>query len=589
MADTISVRLPDGRVIKNVPKGITQEELYARLADAGVIAPRQREPQAPEYDPSAGGGTLQFGPWDTGIRTPEAVDRFLAGAGKAAVDTGRGLRQVGAEAGNLAGLVSDETVQRLRAEQDEINRRDAPLMATGAGLAGNIGGNLAVTLAPVGLAARGAQAAGLARTAAAGRAFINPATYGAAAASGALQGAIRPVGTDESRAGNTALGAAFGVAGNAAANALGRIAQPLRGKLSGDDAQAVRTLERAGVPLDSAQRTGNRALQRVKAAVNDNPATVNAQAAFFERQQTAFNRAALKEIGENADAATPDVLSRAAKRIGSYFDAVQERVPLKIDAKLGQDVQEIMQGARDTLMPDEYALLERVMGVVQKRGERGALTGQQYQRIKQALDAASARGGPLGNNARDLREVFDGALERSARGTTDFKLLKDARRQWRALKQIEDAAARNEAGNISPARLFNVLTQKKNRWEGMYGRGNARLVGLARAGKRVLGEKTPNSGTPARIAAQLGPAAIVGVGSGVVTGDYETAAKLAAATYLAPKAGQMLLTNPALGNYLSGGMQAGALRNLLMAPTQNALLGTATRQLPIAAGLPLTQ
>src|SRR5467141_2226618 len=81
-----------------------------------------------KYDPSEGGGTLQFGPWNTGISTPQWLERGLAGAGKAGYDLARG-------AGQWVGLEN-------RADVEASRKLDAPLMATTAGKIGNIVGNV---------------------------------------------------------------------------------------------------------------------------------------------------------------------------------------------------------------------------------------------------------------------------------------------------------------------------------------------------------------------------------------------------------------------------------------------------------------
>ncbi|ABR91677.1 Hypothetical protein mma_2193 [Janthinobacterium sp. Marseille] len=86
-----------------------------------------------KVDPSVGGSTLQFGPFDTGIPIGESLTRGLAGAGKALTDLGRG-------AGQLVGAVS-------RKDVEESRKLDAPLMATTAGKVGNVVGNVAA-LAP---------------------------------------------------------------------------------------------------------------------------------------------------------------------------------------------------------------------------------------------------------------------------------------------------------------------------------------------------------------------------------------------------------------------------------------------------------
>lgn len=122
-----------------------------------------------------------------------AGGRFAAGAGKAIVDLGRG-------AGQMTGLVSGDDVQASR-------ERDAALMDTGAGTAGNIAGSIAAFVPT--MAIPGAN------------------TYTGAAALGGVFGALQPTTEDESRLKNTAVGGALGVAGQYGAN---KLAQVLKGK-----------------------------------------------------------------------------------------------------------------------------------------------------------------------------------------------------------------------------------------------------------------------------------------------------------------------------------------------------------------------
>lgn len=107
------------------------------------------------------------------------VGKFAAGAGKAIYDAGRGI-------GQAVGLFS-------QADIDEAKRLDAPLMNSGAGMAGNVTGNIAAFLPTV----------------------MIPGAAGVrgAAAIGSAMGAIQPVATGESRLANTAIGGAAGAGG----------------------------------------------------------------------------------------------------------------------------------------------------------------------------------------------------------------------------------------------------------------------------------------------------------------------------------------------------------------------------------------
>lgn len=159
------------------------------------------------------------------------LERFTAGAGKAVADTGLGLRQlaggvmdvVSPRRQNLSSLVTGKKipsrVDELRQEVDETRQRDAPLMDTGSGMAGNIAGNLAMALLPGGVALQGGKlltkVPGAARLAEAmmsgGRALIAPKTIPGAAAVGAGQGAIQPSTSTQETIANTGIGGGAGM------------------------------------------------------------------------------------------------------------------------------------------------------------------------------------------------------------------------------------------------------------------------------------------------------------------------------------------------------------------------------------------
>lgn len=112
------------------------------------------------------------------------TDKFLAGAGKGFVDIARGVRQM---------VGGDD-----QAMVDADKRMDAPLMATGAGVAGNILGTVAAGAVP---------------------SIAFPSVAGAAVVGGGLN-ALQPTAEGESRLGNAATGAALGAGAQAAVGKL---------------------------------------------------------------------------------------------------------------------------------------------------------------------------------------------------------------------------------------------------------------------------------------------------------------------------------------------------------------------------------
>jgi hypothetical protein len=173
-------------------------------------------------------------------------ERFLAGAGKAFTDVGRGIKQLidvpavalentfgGAKLSKKLGMpTAKESATQTQASIDEAKVIDAPLMETTAGKVGNVTGHVAAALPTV---------------------FIpGAATVKGAAAIGAGLGFVQPVASDESRLENTAIGGVAGVGGvmlgrAAVAGVKGAKALVEPFTQRGRQAIAGRTLERFGV------------------------------------------------------------------------------------------------------------------------------------------------------------------------------------------------------------------------------------------------------------------------------------------------------------------------------------------------------
>lgn len=167
------ITAPDGsRWEVNAPDGATEDAVmrYARA----MWKPKAQDARP---DPTEGTGTGQ---------------RILEGIGKGFVDIGRGF-------GQRVGLISQEEI-------DEAAKLDAPLMKTGAGVAGNVIGNVAMA-APLSVVPGANTVAG-------------------AGAIGAALGALQPTKTGESVGKNIVSGGLFSaavplaVAGGKAAKAI---------------------------------------------------------------------------------------------------------------------------------------------------------------------------------------------------------------------------------------------------------------------------------------------------------------------------------------------------------------------------------
>jgi hypothetical protein len=579
------ITAPDGRKFRVSGDG-TREEALAHFqssykpADLKTTNPGEYDPASPEYQ-------AKYGP-TAGMSND---DLFMAGAGKAVTDIGRGIKQIGAwgldkiaPQQDISSLVTGQDSSRLgklKAAQDETARLDAPLMATGNGLAGNVTGNVATTLIGGGALSKVPGVIG-----AAGGAIVNPTTIRGAAAGGALLGALQPVGTNESRLKNAAIGAATSGATQGLVQTIGKVAQPLTKTLTPVDENAVKTLTAAGVPLDAAQKSGSERALQLKRFLTDNPITAGAQTKQAEATASGFTRAALKEVGENADVADETVLGAAQRRIGGEFDRIAAANPIKADNKLLNDLVSVTQGASGELESGQAAVISKQVDEVLAKVNAGQIDGKAYQSIKSTLDRISGGSNPqLGFWARELRGKLDDALERSASGA-DFDALKVARKQYGALDKVIKSVKPD--GNISPAKLYNAANvkgfgQKKAMATGI---GQSQLQKLAKAGARIIPERMPNSGTTPRALLQMAlPAAAGGAYGYSQDGNLGGAAKYAALGVGAPYLAQRLLNSPAASEYLANGLQ-GSARGLLMSGPTSAP-GLIARQAPLAGLLSL--
>jgi len=407
-------------------------------------------------------------------------------------------------------------------------------------------------------------------------------------AKGAAQGAIAnvittPV-TDENKSFLTEklkdalIGGGAGAVVGGVAKAATSLAQPFQNQLSKVSNENVKILRDAGVPVDVAQATGSQFLNRTKAALNDNPFTAGKEAEFIAAQQGAYNKAIAKTMGEDATAITPDIISNAKNRLGGIYDDLYNRYGAKISGQVYKDLASIRDQSLMVLPKGDETIKNIVNDVINKASQnRSLLTGEQYQAQKEILDKLSAQGGAMSLFAQEVKETLLNGLKNSIKNPEDIALLKTTNKQYGNMKKIEDVTLKDPQGNVSPSLLSNSLATKGKR-NAIYAEDNE-LAKLARAGKDILQNKTPNSGTIARLSAQAAPALVGGAVYGAYQGDIKSAAEGAALGYAAPKLAQMLLKNPSSAKYLEQGVSNKTLRSFLELPKK------AGEVLPIQPGV----
>jgi hypothetical protein len=465
--------------------------------------PAEYDPESPEYQ-------KKYGP------TGSNLDNFRAGAGKAYMDLGRGVKQL---TGNLS-----------REQVDEIKQRDAPLMSTKAGLAGNITGNVAATLPTMFVPG------------------VN--TYAGAALLGGGFGALGPVGTNDSRLSNALMGAAGGMIGkkvgdsisnwasqalarrasNASANALVEGGESsaqagLKGSVNvsarsrpdfgyvGDDVSAGlnkpmrQIMDRGremGFKATPGQASGSRALQQLEAKLESQPMTSGPFNAIKENNARLLATKAADAIGVKSSTLDSATLDKAFTRLSGIFDDAADDVPRAINpqeflSKYGAVQQELRGVSKG------FGNHELVNDLVDMARE-GTATGKQLQTLtsklgKSAYKEMTSQAGDreLGMGLYQMKDYVDDLLQQGMDGKR-LSRFSEARQQYRTLMMLTSrTGAINPSTGIPNARSIASILQGKDKLGFMRGRNKSDFydaVRFAQAFQSIVGDSGTATRTP---------------------------------------------------------------------------------------------
>lgn len=451
------VTAPDGHAYEiNAPEGATEQDAIAYAQQN--LAPAQSKSQ---YN---------------GLGTDG--ENFAAGAGKATVDTGRGIAQaalaipafVARNTPEFAkqflpdALNADTYYQQLKQAQAEANQTDSALMGTKAGFAGNIAGNVGLGL----LGGTAAKAAGVTGS-------ILPTGYGGAAATGGLLGATQPIASDQtelSRLGNASAGTAGGLLGQLGANTVtgalrfGKgLIQPLTNggqeqivantlqRFGGDAAKRATPSTIPGVTADLAEQTGDAGIAQLRRAVTDADPAIGRMFTEQQAQNNAARLGLLQQVAGtpedvvNAKAwrdelasqrygqAFQDARSQSVVRQGNAEDAASEASLRKLlsmptknstDSDLSPKMQELAK------RPIIQSAARQAQAIAANQGidignPMSSLQGQHY--IKMALDDALNTAPQMGV----------GKAEQSAISSAKREFVNELERQNPAYRQAREA------------------------------------------------------------------------------------------------------------------------------------------------------
>jgi len=321
-------------------------------------------------------------------------------------------------------------------------------------------------------------------------------------------------------------------------------------------ARMVQMLRNEGVDaLTAGEVTGSKPLRYLEQHASDIPLSGGRARAQADRAAEQFTQATLRRAGINAPRATQDVIDTAFTTQGQTFDNLANNATLVLNRTDRRRMANAIQGYAGITPPSQRApILQAFFDDVDRLIGQQA-SGQLYQRYRSIFEQAARqvqqRDPALAHAFRGLRNVLDDAVERGLPANLRGQW-QQARREYRNLLVVErasSAAGENAAlGLISPAQL--AAATKAIHGTRNFARGRGDYAELARAGQAVM-SPLPNSGTPARLAAQS-----IGAGVGGLFGGTPGALLAPIGSALAARA----FTSAPVQRYLGA--------NARMAPTQ---------------------
>jgi hypothetical protein len=418
MADVTATAAPDdiaqqfAVLAQGSPQGAAQVDDISRQFAELAKSPAIPLKNGAGYDPSAGGGTFRPLWLDTGIPTPQWLDRTLSGIGQGMYDLSR-------HAGNLVGLESNQNLVNAKA-------LDAPLMDTAAGRVGSLIGQTALT-AP----AMGGATAGLARLGGLGARVA-----GNAIARGAVEGATQGGLTADpgQRLQGALAGGALGTTLPLGGATIGKVASGL------SRTPAAQTLLDAGVSLTPGQMNPTGIANRMEQALEGTPVVGD----LVQNARDAAQRQYARRMVE--DAMAPGAkLPASAHDFNSMIDAAARSFDAAYDVGKGYRVTPaiVRKGASTPLSDalDQVVAKPRLGLTAAARAD----IGEQLQDQLSELGTGKLKSDDLLGFRSMIREASRDEAGDTAASRATIKLYKDAE------NQVTDAI-NSQLARLAPSR-----------------------------------------------------------------------------------------------------------------------------------------
>ena len=360
-----------------------------------------------------------------------------------------------------------------------------------------------------------------------------PARLGIGSAMGAGEAVTMPAfGEDywKEKAQQAVWGAGGGAIGGGISSMLGRAAKP-------QTDEAVQLLMGEGVTPMPGQIAGGMA-KTLEEKASSIPLVGDVMNRAVRRQQQDLNRAAynrvLKPLGQTADdyPIGHEGVDKVYDAIGKSYDEVLPKLTYEADDVFNRNLDKLRSDASVYLEPaaaDEY---NRILDEIFLPAINGVADGRAIKRAESKLNTKATNYVKSQDTGKQemghaLDEVLGEFRESLLRMNPDYAPeLKRVNEGYANYTILRNASARaNAEGGFTASQLDQaVKAQDQSLKKGKYARGQALMQDLSSAGKQVLADKYPDSGTAGRALGALmlgGSADLMGAGglnSGILLG-----------------------------------------------------------------------
>lgn len=281
---------------------------------------------------------------------------------------------------------------------------------------------------------------------------------------------------------------------------------------AGKRATEVATLLKEKVPLTLGQRAGG-LTQAIENKLTSVPLLGDVIKGAQSKSTEGINKAAyarvLNSIGEKPpkDLGTGrNAISYIGEKVGQKYDDLLPKLTGKIDKQFNDDLANLnnMVQVDDIMNAAEKSKYSKIISnAINKRMTTGGITGEAIKDIESELGEKAAKLGAGDVSQRQLADVLKetqsavrGMVERS--NPQYAKELQGINKAYAQLLRVEKAASGigNESGVFTPSQLQSaVKALDKSKNKRAFARGKALMQDLSEAGKNVLPNSIPNSGT----------------------------------------------------------------------------------------------